>query len=61
MPVVSPKVTPLKPIILYSLEISPNLFGETFPSKGQKIIVQPSKPGPGPCDSKSGSERIKKL
>ena len=39
IPVVSPRVTPLKPIILYSFEISANLLAETFPSKGQPKAV----------------------
>ena len=39
MPVVSPRVTPLNPIFLYSFEISANLLAETFPSKGQPKAV----------------------
>ena len=39
IPVVSPRVTPLKPIFLYSLEILANFFGEIFPSNGHPKAV----------------------
>ena len=39
IPVVSPKVTPLKPSALYCLEISTSFLYSTFPSKGHPKAV----------------------